>query len=138
MQFKSSRVIFTLLIFVYAVLLLRAELNPTHVVNPEWPGHARLHNVWLLVQNASLCVLSLYLIWKQSSRENLLIAGLIGTIIFACFLITGITSPLYGGSLTDPGAEVLLIQGMDINVFVLDASFIVSLMCMRGVYRSIN
>ncbi len=136
MRSQIIRIIFTILIGVYAVLPLFAELNATHVVNPDWPGHARLHNVWLLVQNALLGVMSLYLIWKRPSRENLLIAGLISTIIFGSFLISGLTAPLYGGTLTDAGAEVLLVQGVDINVFVLGASFVISLIGLGLTYTS--
>lgn len=136
MRSQTTRIIFTILIGIYAILPLFAELNDTHVINPDWPGHARLHNVWLLVQNALLGMLSLYLIWKQASRENLLIAGLIGTIIFGGFLIAGITAPLYGGTLTDQGAEVLIIRGADINVYVLGVSFVLSLIGLGMVYSS--
>lgn len=127
MRLQTIRIIFTVLIVVYAVLPIIAELNATHVVNPDWPGHARLHNFWLIVQNTLLGLLALYLLWIQSSRENLLIAGLIGTIIFGSFLIAGLTAPLYGGSLTDPGAEVVVVQGVDINVYVIGLSFVISL-----------
>ncbi|MEO1441096.1 MAG: hypothetical protein AAFV33_11875, partial [Chloroflexota bacterium] len=106
------------------------------VVNPDWPGHARLHNVWLIVQNALLGLLALYLIWIQSSRGTLLIAGSIGAIIFGSFLIAGITAPLYGGSLTDPGAEVVVVDGTDINVYVLGVSFVLSLIGLGMVYTS--
>lgn len=136
MRLQTTRVIFTMLIGIYALLPLFAELNDTHVVNPDWPGHARLHNVWLLIQNALLGVLSLYLIWKQVSKESLLIAGLIGTIIFGSFLIAGVTASLYGGSLTDPGAEVLIVNGADINVYVLGASFVLSLIGLGMTYSS--
>ena len=124
---KITRIIFTFLIVIYAVLPMLAEFNATHVVNPDWPGHARLHNVWLIVQNALLGLLSLYLLWIQPSREKLLIAGSIGAIIFGGFLIAGATAPLYGGSLTDAGAEVVVVDGTDINVYVLGASFVLSL-----------
>ncbi|MEM7133630.1 MAG: DUF6640 family protein [Chloroflexota bacterium] len=136
MRSQTTRILLTILIGIYAVLPLFAELNDTHVINPDWPGHARLHNVWLLVQNALLGVLSLYLIWKQTSRENLLIAGVIGTIIFGGFLIAGITASLYGGSLTDPGAEVLIVNGADINVYVLGVSFVLSLIGLGMTYSS--
>ena len=138
MQPKNIRILFTILIGIYAVLPLFAELNETHVVNPDWPGHARLHNVWLLIQNALLGIFSLYLIWKQRSRENLLIAGLIGALIFGSFLIAGMTASIYGGSLTDAGAEVFTVNGTDINVYVLGAGFVLSLVGLRMTYSSEN
>lgn len=136
MRLQSTRIVFTVLIVVYAVLPMFAELNSTHVVNPNWPGHARLHNVWLIVQNALLGLLAFYLLWIQSSRENLLIAGLIGTIIFGGFLIASLTAPLYAGTLTDPGGEVLLVDGVDINVYVLGASFVISVISLGLAYSS--
>lgn len=136
MRLRVTRIIFTVLIVVYAVLPMLAEFNATHVVNPDWPGHARLHNVWLIVQNALLGLLALYLIWVQPSRGNLLIAGSIGAIIFGSFLIAGGTAPLYGGSFTDPGAEVIVVDGTDINVYVLGASFVLSLIGLGMTYTS--
>lgn len=136
MRLQSTRIVFTVLIVVYAVLPMFAELNSTHVVNPNWPGHARLHNVWLIVQNALLGLLAFYLLWIQSSRENLLIAGLIGTIIFGGFLIASLTAPHYAGTLTDPGGEVLLVDGVDINVYVLGASFVISVISLGLAYSS--
>ncbi|MEM7800263.1 MAG: hypothetical protein AAF633_13800 [Chloroflexota bacterium] len=136
MHSQTPRIIFTILIIVYAVLPLFAELNETHVVNPEWPGHARLHNMWLLIQNFLLGLFSLYLIWGKPSREYLLAAGLIGTIILGSFIIAGFTASLYGGTLTDPGAEVLIVNGTDINVYVLGASFMISLIGIGLTYRA--
>ena len=123
---RYVRILFTLLIVVYAVLPLFAELNHTHVVNPDWPGHARLHNVWLIAQNSLLGLFSLYLLWALRNRAMVLIAGGLSTIIFAGFVIAGITSSLYGGTFTDKGAGVFLIDGVDINVYVFGISFILS------------
>ncbi|MEO0561978.1 MAG: DUF6640 family protein [Chloroflexota bacterium] len=136
MRTQSTRIVFTVLIVVYAVLPSIAEFNETHVFNPEWPGHARLHNVWFIAQNALLGILALYLIWGQRSRENLMIAGLIGTLIFGGFLIAGITAPIYDGTFTDPGAEVFIVNGRDINVFVMGVSFVLSLIGLGLTYTS--
>ena len=136
MRLQITRIVFTVLIVVYAVLPMLAEFNATHVVNPDWPGHARLHNVWLIAQNGLLGVLSLYLIWIQSSRERLLLGGLIGTLVFGGFLIAGATASLYGGTFTDPGAEVIVINGTDINIFVQGACFVISLVGLGMAYTS--
>jgi hypothetical protein len=45
----------------------RADLNATHVFNPDWPPHARFHGVagWGTVTGAQL--LALWLLWRPTS-----------------------------------------------------------------------
>ena len=35
------------------------ELKSTHLTNPEWPSHARLHEAWQLLTNAAISVIAI-------------------------------------------------------------------------------
>jgi hypothetical protein len=47
----------------------RADLNATHVFNPDWPPHARFHGAagWGTVAGAQL--LALWLLWRPGSTS---------------------------------------------------------------------
>lgn len=48
----------------------RADLNATHVFNPQWPPHARFHGAagWGTVTGAQL--LALWLLWRPASSAG--------------------------------------------------------------------
>lgn len=79
----------------------RADLNRTHVFNPEWPPHARFHAAagWGTVTGSQL--LALWLVWRSddSGADNDLavrIAALLPAIAWTPFFLALVT----------PGAEV--------------------------------
>jgi tryptophan-rich sensory protein len=68
----------------------RADLNRTHVFNPNWPPHARFHGVagWGTVAGSQL--LALWLLWRpdqQSGEHDLAVktAALLPTISWVPF-----------------------------------------------------
>lgn len=50
----TARIMITLCILLYAAGVPYLEVNETHVFNMEWPSHARLHNVWQLIESLLL------------------------------------------------------------------------------------
>ena len=61
-----ARILVTVGIVLYAVAVPVLEINDTHVFNPEWVPHARLHEVWQLVTNTAFGALSLWLVWFRN------------------------------------------------------------------------
>jgi hypothetical protein len=96
-----------------------ADLNASHVLNPLWPGHARLHTVWLITTNSLIAMASLWLLWRPPQGELQKAIRLAGTLVGAIligFFVAGSTQGLYGGALTDvddPGRKIV---GLDPNV----------------------
>lgn len=108
----------------YGVLPVIADLGPTHVFHPEWPGHARLHLVWHIALTASLAILALYLCLTSSASDpkRLLVAGWIGVCVTGSFWIAGATSGLYGGLFGDPNVQLNAL-GFPPNLIVFGAEF---------------
>jgi hypothetical protein len=96
-----------------------ADLNETHVLNPEWIGHARLHTVWLLSTNSLVAVLALALLWRlplDSPRDSVLAgAALVGSVLLG-FFVAAATQSAYGGSLTDPNGIAVTAGPIDANL----------------------
>ena len=49
-----DKILLTISIALYAIAVPYLEINDTHVFNPDWVAHARLHEVWQLITNSSL------------------------------------------------------------------------------------
>lgn len=97
-----------------------ADLNATHVANPDWPAHARLHTVWLICTNSVIALLALGLLWgrpQQLTRTRVLLAvALLGSVLLG-FFVAAATQSAYGGALTDPNGIPFKILGLDANLF---------------------
>ena len=91
-----AKILLTIGILVYAVAVPLLEINATHVFNPEWPPHARLHEVWQLASNSMLGVLALWLTWR---KHEVLLPALLATAVMGGFLFAWLASDLYGGSM---------------------------------------
>ncbi|MEM1219274.1 MAG: hypothetical protein AAGH79_10190 [Bacteroidota bacterium] len=91
----------------------------SHLLNPEWVGHARIHLAWLMGFMFFSGLANLYFIWfrKPRSNENLWIAVLWqGTNLFGFWLAVGF-APLYQGQLVDHRYH-MHIFGIEENAFV--------------------
>ena len=92
------------------LLIPLLEIGPTHVFNPDWPAHARLHEVWQLVTNGLLSILSVFLVHRDNSRW---IAGTMCLTINLGFLAALTISSVYGGSMVHSDGSELLIAGIN-------------------------
>jgi hypothetical protein len=69
----TSKILVPLGLLVVAILLPMLEFSDTHVLHPEWPAHARLHNVWQLVTNGAISIMAL---WRR--RDAVRLAAALG------------------------------------------------------------
>ncbi len=91
-----ARVLVTLGVAIFAVVVPALEINASHVFNPEWPPHARLHEVWQLTTNCAIGTLCLWLAWI---RGNVRLAGVLTIIVMGGALFAHAIEDSYGGSL---------------------------------------
>lgn len=100
------------------VLVPILEIGPTHVFNPDWPGHARLHEVWQLLANGVLAALA---IWLSAARNQSRLASLIGLVLNGSFLAAVLLSPVYGGTMRHSDGTELAVGGINLAVVVMAA-----------------
>ena len=82
-----------------------ADWNETHVHNPNWPPHAKFHNGQTLAFAFELSALSLWQLWRRSSRPQsalrwgTLLAGLYWAAQAPAILVPGaaLADPEYAG-----------------------------------------
>ncbi|MCJ1391812.1 hypothetical protein MMC18_004679 [Xylographa bjoerkii] len=81
-----------------------ADFNATHVLNPNWPPHARFHNGQTMSMNACLSLATLYYTFRRTptaaaAKDSLFTAAIFGSL----YWVTGMSAILYPGSLAmDP------------------------------------
>ena len=120
-----GRVLMTISVLMYGAVPPFVDITQTHLLNPEWPPHARLHMSWLLMTNGSIGLLCLCLLWMSGDRASSRIglAGILGTCVLGGFFVSAATMPFYGGSLTDPGG-VVPVNGVDGNLVAFGLAFV--------------
>lgn len=108
-----GRVLMSLGLVMVGGIPLFVDLSPTHVLNPAWPAHARLHEVWLLSSGAMFAAVSLYFVWgyRERPRFGLTLAGALGSVLLGGFFIASATASLYGGVLVDPVTAPMMPNG---------------------------
>lgn len=109
--------------FVLSVVIPFMEISDSHLFNPEWPSHARLHEAWQLIGNAAISILAFILVWKGIAPRLGIVLGLI---LSASFLIAWAAGPLYSGSMVHSDGTNFMIGG--INVVVVGVAVIAGLL----------
>jgi hypothetical protein len=116
-----ARVFATFSILIYAVLVPILELNDTHLFNPEWPAHARVHEAWQLISNSALGLFSLWQLWVV---RNTKLAASISLLIMGGFLLAYATMGLYDGSMAVSATRAAKeIFGLNLGLFGALLSF---------------
>lgn len=91
----------------------------SHLMNPEWVGHARIHLGWLLGFMFFSGLANLYLIWfrKPHSTDHLKVAALWQGVHLLGFWSAVSLAPFYGGQLVDHRYHTYIL-GIEENAFV--------------------
>lgn len=113
---KLALLSISLCAFILAVLIPFLEISDTHLTNPDWPSHARLHDAWQLLTNGALSILALILVWKGSAPK---VGMSIALIISISFLISLILGPLYGGSMLNSDGTEMAVAGVNVAVLLV-------------------
>ena len=74
------------------VVPIAVDLNESHLFNPEWTGHARLHDAMSFLMSIGLGAAALWLIWNPSRRHGgyLACATLLSIWSWVSLLIAGL------------------------------------------------
>lgn len=129
-----GRVLMSFGVVIAGCVPLQVDLSSTHVFNPTWPAHARLHEVWLLSTGALLALVALYFIWLYRARPRFGISfgAVLGSVLLGGFFIAATTASVYGGILVDPLTAPMmpnqdLLMGLPANGVVFGFAWLVLL-----------
>lgn len=108
-----------LLGFIIVVVIPVLEINDSHLFNPDWPPHARLHEAWQLGTNAGIALMA---IWMTLRGQNRLACGL-SLLIVVPLLMAYAVRHAYGGSMSRDGLNdtIASISGLPVIVILLIA-----------------
>ena len=112
---KTSKYLTTICLILGTMLPLIVDTGSTHLLNPDWDAHSRVHEVWRLSTNIFIAVIGLYLLWVSN---YLLLPALLSSCIVLGFFSAIFTMSLYGGVTIGEGIEEPNPFGIPANIFV--------------------
>ena len=110
-----SKYLTSICLLLGTIIPLIVDTGNTHLLNPDWDAHSRVHEVWRLSTNIFLAGLGLYLLWI---RNYLLIPALLSLCIVLGFFTAIFTMSLYGGVTIGEGIDEPNPFGIPANIFV--------------------
>jgi hypothetical protein len=111
---------------------LLLDIGDTHLFNPSWDEHSRVHEVWRLATNFMITSLGLYLIWN---KNMLSIASLLSLCMILGFMVSVITMPLYNGLAVGIGIDELDPFGIPLNIFSFILVFLIQIVSILLAYK---
>jgi hypothetical protein len=111
---------------------LLLDIGDTHLFNPNWDEHSRVHEVWRLATNFMITSLGLYLIWN---KNMLSIASLLSLCMILGFMVSVITMPLYNGLAVGIGIDELDPFGIPLNIFSFILVFLIQIVSILLAYK---
>ena len=110
-----SKYLTSICLLLGTIIPLIVDTGNTHLLNPYWDAHSRVHEVWRLSTNIFLAGVGLYLLWI---RNYLLLPALLSLCIVLGFFTAIFTMPLYGGVAIGEGIDEPNPFGIPANIFV--------------------
>jgi hypothetical protein len=92
-----------------------ADWNESHVFNPEWPPHARFHEVAYLCMAVGFSVVGLWLLWRPSLEPaiGVTVAALVPVFTWGSFYVA---EAVPGSHFEDHAGHVPRLLGVPINL----------------------
>ncbi len=119
-----NKYIITFSILLYAIAVPILEINDTHVFNPDWTPHVRIHEVWQLITNSGIGLLCLWLVWVKKETK---ISTLLSMLITGGFLLAFALKELYGGSMKYLDGSEKTLFGINIGIVGFGIAFVLLL-----------
>lgn len=110
----------TFSVILYAIVVPFLEINDTHVFNPDWTPHVRIHEVWQLITNSCIGVLCLWLVWIKKETN---LSALLSMLVMGGFLMAFFIKDSYGGSMKYLDGSEKTILGINIGVLGFGMAF---------------
>ena len=117
------------------ILPILVDVNTSHLLNPDWDSHARVHEAWRLSTNFLVFSLGIYLLWSKNKE---ILAGLLSLCIHLGFVIAAILMPIYGGEPVGEGIPEPEILMVPFNVFFFGSMFLLQGMVLMTAVKKNN
>ena len=111
----TSKYLTTICLLLGTILPLIVDTGHTHLLNPDWDAHSRVHEVWRLSTNIFIAGIGLYLLWISNYS---LLPALLSVCIVLGFFSAIFTMSLYGGVPIGEGIDAPNPYGIPANIFV--------------------
>ena len=111
----TSKYLTTICLILGTMLPLIVDTGHTHLLNPDWDAHSRVHEVWRLSTNIFIAGIGLYLLWISNYS---LLPALLSLCIVLGFFSAIFTMSLYGGVPIGEGIDEPNPFGIPANIFV--------------------
>lgn len=115
---KKTAITFAIILYAFVVPFL--EINDTHVFNPDWTPHVRIHEVWQLITNTCIGLLCLWLLWFKNETK---LSALLSILVMGGFLLAFIIKDSYGGSMKYLDGSEKVLFGINIGVLGFGIAF---------------
>ena len=117
-----SKYITTLCLIAGGIVPIIVDIGPSHLLNPDWDAHARVHEVWRLSTNFLIFSLGIYLLWMKKNER---LPAFLSLCIHLGFVFSAATMSLYGGAATGEGLTEPSVTGIPVNVSLFSAMFVI-------------
>lgn len=124
MNNHKTRSIITFSILLYAIVVPFMEINATHVFNPNWTPHVRIHEVWQLITNSGIGLFCIWLVWGKNETK---ITAILSLLVTGGFLVAFMLQEFYGGSMKYLDGSEKQLLGINIGVLGFGIAFILLL-----------
>ncbi len=124
MKNKAARILVTISALICAVTGAVIDLGTdTHVFNPEWPPHAKYHDVMYIFVSAGIGLVCLWLAWSKRARvDHILTLQIITALLGMLWVAFFVALLVPGASAATPGMPQPL--GIPVNVLSAVVGFL--------------
>ena len=116
-----SKYVTTMCLIVGGIVPIIVDTGSSHLLNPDWDSHARVHEAWRLSTNFLIFTLGIYLLWV---KNNEVLSALISLCIHLGFVFAAVTMSSYGGVAVGEGIPEPSAIGIPDNIFLFSSMFI--------------
>lgn len=108
------KILLTICAVKFGLIVPYLEVDATHVFNPAWPPHARLHEVWQLATNS---MIACWCLWRMWWKDDVVQPALFTLMVTGGFFFAYLIRDTYGGSMLHSDGTERLVMGINIGVF---------------------
>ena len=117
------------------ILPILVDVNTSHLLNPDWDSHARVHEAWRLSTNFLVFSLGIFLLWSKNKE---MLGGLLSLCIHFGFVLGAAFMPFYGGEPVGEGIPEPEILMLPLNVFFFGSMFLLQSAVLIAVFKKNN